>query len=112
MVAPIDAVTTLTAGGQTLKLQLNWRTIALAEDQRADAVTSFGGGKPNLSGLAAILWAFAQPAQPDFTMDDAFALVMRHGKDVGEAVSACFAAASKEAEPEGDGSPTKSAGAR
>ena len=109
MVAPIDARASITVDDQPLALQLNFRTIALAEEEKADAVTAFGAGKPTLSGMAALLWAFAQPARPDFTIDEAFAIMMRHGKEAGEAISECFARATKGAEPDGAGSPPKGA---
>lgn len=110
MVAPIDARATLIAGEESIELAMNFRTIALAEDTQADVVTSFGAGKPKLSGMAALVWAFAQPARPDLSLDQALALVMQHGTAVGAALGECFKLATKGAEaPAGSGSrpPTK-----
>lgn len=94
MVAPIDAKATFDVDGEPITLVMNFRTIALAEDEAPDVVTAFGSGKPKLSGMATLVWAFARPAHPDLTLDDALAIVMRHGKAAGEALGKVFAAAS------------------
>lgn len=95
MVAPIDATAQLVAGDETFTLAMNYRTIALAEEAQPDVVTAFGSGKPKLSGLAALVWAFAQPAHPTLTLDQALALVFQHGEAAGTAVAACFRLATK-----------------
>jgi hypothetical protein len=83
MVAPIDSRADLVAGEETFTLAMNFRTIALAEDLRPDALTGFGT-KPTLSGMAALVWAFARPAHPKLTHDEALALVFDHAEAVGE----------------------------
>ncbi len=98
MVAPIDAKASFEAEGETFELAMNFRTIALAEDAKADVVTSFGSGKPTVSGMSILIWAFAQPAHPDLTTEDAFALAIRHGEAVGGALGKVFAAASAKAD--------------
>ena len=93
MIAPIDARASFEAEGETLTLQMNFRTIALAEDAKPDVVNSFSrGGKPTLSGVAALIWAFAQPAHPELSQDQALALVMRHGEAAGAALAEVFRA--------------------
>lgn len=95
MVAPIDARATLEAEDETITLVMNWRTIALAEEVRADAVTAFGGGRSTLSGMALLVWAFAQPepgaaGAAALTRDEALALCMRHGEATGKALARVF----------------------
>lgn len=82
MVAPIDSRADLVAGDETFTLAMNFRTIALAEDTRPDALTGFGT-TPTISGMAALVWAFAQPAHPTMTKDQALALVFEHSEAVG-----------------------------
>lgn len=104
MVAPIDATAALEADGETLTLRMNFRTIALAEDLRADAVAGFGVRAPTASGMAALVWAFAQPDQPRLTQDEAMALVFRHGEAVGGALRELFGkAAAKPEKPSTEG---------
>jgi hypothetical protein len=102
MVAPIDARSTLVVDDETIELAMNYRTIALAEDTQVDVVTSFGAGKPKLSGMATLVWAFAQPAHPELTLDQALGLVVRSGAAVGVALGECFKLATKGAEAPGD----------
>ncbi len=105
MVAPIDATASFKAGDETFTLAMNWRTIALAEDMRSDAVTAFGQGKPTVSGLAALLWGFAQPAHPKLSIDQCLALAFQHGEAVGKALGEVFGKASPKAKPAKAGAP-------
>ncbi|MDE0878926.1 MAG: hypothetical protein OSB00_09755 [Sphingomonas bacterium] len=100
MVAPIDAKATLDVDGETFTLTMNFRTIALAEDRRSDVVTSFGQGKPTVSGMALLIWAFARPAHPELTEDEALALALHYGDVTGAALGDLFERASAK----GDGS--------
>jgi len=90
MVAPIDARATFEAAGETFQLAMNYRTIALAEDAKPDVVTAFGTGKPTITGMTTLVWAFAQPAHPDLTLDQALAIVMQHSDAAGSALGECF----------------------
>jgi hypothetical protein len=100
MVAPIDSRATLVAGEETFDLAMNFRTIALAESEKADAIRGMSGGG-TLSGMAVLVWAFAQPAHPDLTLDHALALCFDHGAAVGEALSQVIARGGAK----GDGQP-------
>jgi hypothetical protein len=88
MVAPLDSRATLVAGDEKIDLVMNFRTIALAETERPDAIAGGGG---TLSGMAVLVWAFAQPAHPDLTLDQAAALCLEHGPAVGAALAQVIA---------------------
>nr|AGU09812.1 hypothetical protein [uncultured organism] len=94
MVAPMDATATLDAGGEQITLAMNFRTIAIAEDAKEDVVTGFGEGRTNVSSLALLVWAFAQPAHPALSHDQALTLVFQHGAAVGTALRTVFQKAS------------------
>lgn len=102
MVAPIDARATVTVDGESFALVMNYRTIALAEDAKPDVVTTFGSGRPTLTGMATLVWAFAQPAHPELSQDEALALVLRGSKDIGDALGQCFRLATKGADAPDD----------
>lgn len=103
MVAPLDAQATLDVDGETITLAMNFRTIALAEEVKEDVVTGFGEGRTNVSSLALLVWAFAQPAHPTLSQDQALTLVFQHGSAVGAALRTVFERASAK--------PDKAAGA-
>ncbi len=102
MVAPIDTTASFDADGETFTLTMNYRTIALAEGLKADAITGFGT-QPTVSGMAAAIWGFARPAHPKLTHDEALALAVRHGAAAGEALRQVIAAGSAPPEAQGDG---------
>lgn len=109
MVAPIDATATLDVDGEPITLAMNFRTIALAEDAREDVVTGFGEGRTNVSSLALLVWAFARPAHPELTHDQALTLVFQHGSAVGAALRTVFEKASaKPAKGDGAAHPPES----
>lgn len=88
MVAPLDSRATLVAGDETINLVMNFRTIALAELEMPNAIAGGGG---TLSGMAVLVWAFAQPAHPDLTLDQAAMLCLEHGPEVGAALAQVIA---------------------
>lgn len=89
MVAPVDATATLTVGegeeAETFTLAMNFRTFALAKAAGHDFF-AMGDQSLDAFALVAILKAFATPAHPKLTEDEAFAIVMRHGDQVGETI--------------------------
>lgn len=93
MVAPVDATASFMAGDEQITLALNFRTIALAESQGADVITGLGAETQKVSSIAVLVWAFAQPAHPDLTLDQALAIVMYHGEAANEAMAELFAKA-------------------
>ncbi len=93
MVAPLDSRTTIAAGDETVTLAMNFRTIALAEAEQVDVVSTMGADG-SLSSPALLIWAFAQEAQPGLTKDQAMAIVFHHGKAAAEALTAIYAKAS------------------
>ena len=104
MVAPIDASASFEADGESFTLRMNFRTIALAEAEQPTALMNFGQGRPTVSGMALLIWAFAQPAHEDLTKDQALALAIRHGDAVGKALREVITGSSAVAEPgKGDG---------
>lgn len=107
MVAPLDSRATIVAGDETFELVMNFRTIALAEAEQAGALTSMSTS-PSLSGMAVLVWAFAQPAHSDLTLDQAATLCIDHGAACGEALRQVISRGGAK----GDGKPHPSAPAR
>ncbi len=106
MFAPVDARGELKIGKVRLALQVNYQTIALAEQRQPDVVVDLTAGSVNVTGLATLVWAFASIAHPDLKIEQAFAAVVRDGKAAGDAVRAVLAKAlAVEIDDEGDGTP-------
>ncbi len=93
MVAPLDSRTTIAAGDETITLAMNFRTIALAEAEQVDVVTTMGADG-SLSSPALLVWAFAQEVHPGLSKDQALAIVFHYGKAAAEALTAIYAKAS------------------
>lgn len=94
MVAPIDARASVQAGDETIALQLNMRTLALA---KAGGVNLLKLSLTEIDPLdmAIVIEAFAKPEQPDFDAEQAFATIVRYPtqcRDALAALSAAFAA--------------------
>lgn len=111
MVAPLDARAQLVAGDETFELAMNFRTIALAEGEVAGAISGMSKA-PTLSGMAALVWAFAQPAHPALTLDQAAALCLNHGEAVGAALRVLIERGGARGAKEGDARPPKPRGTR
>lgn len=98
MVAPIDARAPLEADGETLTLTMNMRTLALAKAAGVNFFRMKATDELDPFDMAAIVRAFAAPAHPKLSEDEAFAIVVRHADAVGEALKSLsehFAAAAK-----------------
>ena len=109
MVAPLDSRATLVAGDETFDLAMNFRTIALAEAEVPGAISGMGKA-PTLSGMAALVWAFAQPAHPELTLDEAAALCLEYGEVVGAALKTVLTRGGAEAAKGGTARPPKAKG--
>jgi hypothetical protein len=107
MVAPFDSRATIVAGDEKFEIAMNFRTISLAEAEHAGALTSMSTS-PTLAGMTVLVWAFAQPAHPDLTLDQAMTLCVDHGAACGEALRQVISRGSAK----GDGAPRPSAPAR
>jgi len=110
MVAPIDAKAIIQAGDEQITLQLNFRTLALA---KAGGVNLLGGadlGAMDPLDLAVLVRAFATPAHPDMTEDQALALLIRHGSACTAAITELAQHFAGSAEAAADADPTKRAG--
>lgn len=97
MLAPIDAVATVEAGGDTITLTLNFRTLALCARGGVDLLAEGGAGELDVYKMATVIAAFAKPAHPDFTDEDAFALLVRHGTEASQGVTRLLSAFSEAA---------------
>lgn len=76
MVAPIDAKVTFEVEGEPITLRLNFRAIALAEENGIDLLAFNGGGlTPTKSAI--LIKCLAIQDHPDFTEDHTLALVAR-----------------------------------
>jgi hypothetical protein len=100
MVAPFDSRASFTAGDETFELAMNFRTIALAEAEQPGAITGMSS-TPTMSGMAVLVWAFAQPKHPDLSLDQALTLCVEYGAECGEALRQVIARGSAK----GDGAP-------
>lgn len=89
MVAPLDAKATFEVEGEAITLRLNFRTIALAEEEGIDL---FGGvTELPLSKAAIILKCLAVQEHPEWTEDHAIAAAMANPQGMGEALIELFA---------------------
>ncbi|RIA37476.1 hypothetical protein DFR49_3361 [Hephaestia caeni] len=88
MVAPIDAKVSLDAAGETIELAMNFRTLALAKKAGFDFFRMKPSDELDAFDLATIVRAFAAPAHPDLTEEEAFAIAVRHADQVGTAMKA------------------------
>lgn len=99
MLAPIDATATVQAGDEAIVLMLNFRTLALAKDKGVDLLS--GAASIDWTALPKVVAAFATPAQPDFTEEHAFALMVQSGTACGEAVTELLEKFAAVATPQG-----------
>lgn len=101
MLAPIDAIATVQAGDDKITLRLNMRTLALA---KAGGVNLLKLSLTEIDPLdmAIVLEAFAKPEQPDFTDEQAFAMIVRFPEQCRDAMASL---SSEFAGAAGDGSP-------
>lgn len=86
MVAPIDAKATLEVEGETFTLAMNMRTFALAKQAGFNFFAMKAGDQLDAFDLTAILKAFATPAHPAMTEEEAFAIALRHGDALGATI--------------------------
>lgn len=87
MVAPINATATIDAAGEAITLTVNFATL---DGARKAGVDVFKDELSDPFNLVPFLVALAQPMHPDFSSEDAFALVAKHGEAVGNAVAVLF----------------------
>ena len=86
MVAPIDAKATLEVEGETFTLAMNMRTFALAKQAGFNFFAMKAGDQIDPFDLATILKAFAAPAHPHMTEEEAFAIAIRNSEAVGKTI--------------------------
>lgn len=112
MLAPIDARAEVQVGDDTVVLRLNFRTLALAKSLGVNLMLlSLTDIDP--IDMAYVIEAFARPEQPDFSADEAFALIQAEPEGVRDALLALsteFAAATKPLPGKTEGGTAKSNG--
>jgi hypothetical protein len=86
MLAPVDAVATVTAEGQSITLRLNMRTMALAAAGGVDLFDPAALDALTTLQQSRLVHALASIDTPDLTEDHALALVVRHGEATGAAI--------------------------
>jgi hypothetical protein len=87
MLAPIDATATVQADEDVFTLCLNMRTLALA---KAGGVNLLKLSLTDIDPLdmAVVIQAFAKPQHPEFTDEQAFALIVRYPAQCRDALAA------------------------
>lgn len=85
MVAPIDAKVTFEAGGESIALRLNFRSLSLLEAAGLD-LFSQAGIAMTLGKTAIMCRCLAVNDHPAMTDDEALAIAARHGEAFGLAV--------------------------
>ena len=90
MVAPLDAKVTFEVEGEPITLRLNFRSIALAEENGIDLI---GGTMTDLSATksAVLVKCLAVQEHPEFTEDHTMAIVARAPKALRDALLELFA---------------------
>lgn len=110
MVAPIDAKAELTIGEgdevETFTLAMNFRTMALAKAAGFNLFKMDTERELDPFDLAAILRAFALPAHPKLTDEQAFAIAIQNAEAVGAAIQSMTEAFGAQATA-GKGNPPK-----
>ena len=94
-IAPIDSKVTVEAGGETITLRLNFRALALAKQA---GINLMAGGELDPLDMSVAVRCLAVDAHPDFTDEQAFALIVTNGETVGKALAELFGAFTKAAE--------------
>lgn len=88
MVAPIDAKASFEVEGDEFTLRLNFRTLSLAKKA---GVNLMAGDEMDPLDVATAIRCLATPDHPKMTDEEAFAIVLRGGEAVGEALTTLFA---------------------
>lgn len=94
-IAPIDSRVTIEAAGDTITLRLNFRALALAKKA---GVNLMAGGALDPLDMAVAVRCLAADAHPEMTDEEAFALIVSGGEEVGRALADLFADFTKAAE--------------
>jgi hypothetical protein len=102
MVAPLDAKVTFGVEGEPITLRLNFRSIALAEDNGIDLI---GGTMTDMSATksAVLVKCLAVQEHPDFTEDHTMAIVAKAPEALRDALLELFAKYGGVASTEGNG---------
>lgn len=87
MVAPVNATAQIDLPSGAITLTLNFATLSAANKA---GVNVFKDDLTDPFKLVPFLVALAKPAHPDFTSDQGFALVMKNGEAVGDAMAVVF----------------------
>ena len=99
MVAPIDAKASFEVDGEQFTLSLNFRALALA---KKEGVNLLAGEEMDPISLAVAIRCLAAPSHPKMTDEEAFALVVRAGDKVSEALIELFSSFGGEPSAEGN----------
>lgn len=89
MVAPIDSKVSFQVEGETFTLRLNFRSLALAKSEGVDLLA---GDNLDPFKIATALRCLAVQDHPEMTDEEAFAVAVRGGEDVGQALTDLFTA--------------------
>lgn len=88
MVAPIDSKVSFEVEGETFTLRLNFRSIALA---KAEGINILGGMEIDPINVATVIRCLAVQEHPEISDEEAFAIAVRGGDAVGNALTELFA---------------------
>lgn len=105
MVAPLDAKATFEVEGETITLRLNFRSIALAEENGIDLI---GGTMTDLTPTksAVLVKCLAVQEHPEFTEDHTMAIVVKAPDALRDALLELFTKYAGASEGNGKGRKT------